>query len=62
MRRRDGICPKCDTEFERPDYIKPNHSGFKCPVCKSHGYMTVGVIHFTPDINLNIIPKEITTA
>jgi hypothetical protein len=59
---REGVCPKCHTEFKRPDHVPPNHPGYFCPACKEEGYAVLGVVHFTPDINANILPEEVMTA
>jgi len=58
----DGICPKCNTQFERPKYVPLNHPGYICPECKRKGYAVCDVVSFTPDIRLNILPQLITTA
>lgn len=60
---KDGVCPKCRTEFERPDYeIEIGHPGFFCPECRRIGFSSLGIVHFTPDVKMNKLPKEITTA
>ena len=58
----DGVCPKCGTMFERPGHIRVGHPGVFCPVCREHGYTVVGVVHFTPDAHLNILPDSLMTA
>jgi len=59
----NGLCYVCHTMFERPNIeITKEHPGFLCPCCKEHGYSIVGVVQFTPDCQLNVLPEGISTA